>query len=85
MNDFEKLERVIFKAENYVAPNHTSMGGMWTVDLYQKGDLFYRLMDEGSTSEIRYTNRLNVIRNYHNKLIFTLGDEKVLKEIAEMY
>ena len=50
---FNQIEYIVRKSENYVPRNYQTVGGMWTVDTYKKGDVTFQLMDEGYTSVIR--------------------------------
>lgn len=46
---FYKLYAIIRKPENYVPRDYQTIGGMWTVDTWRKGDVTLKIMDEGYT------------------------------------
>jgi hypothetical protein len=58
--------------ENYVPRNYQTIGGMWTVDTWQKNGITIQLEDEGYTKAI-LTDNLQVRLNYDNSLSFSKG------------
>lgn len=46
---FIKITQIVKQDENYVPREYQTVGGMWTVDTYKKGDVTVQLMDEGWT------------------------------------
>lgn len=53
--------------DNYVPRPYQTIGGMWTVDKWQKNNIFVLVMDEGYTTEIR-TLDIVITRYYNNEL-----------------
>ena len=49
----DRITQIVRSNENYVPRPHGTVGGMWTVDTWQVGDLTYQIMDEGWTSVLR--------------------------------
>ena len=49
---FDKVARVVRQQENYVPRQYKTVGGMWTVDTYKKGNVTLQVMDEGWTTRI---------------------------------
>jgi len=58
--------------ENYVPRDFQTIGGMWTVDTWQKNGITIQLEDEGYTKAI-LTDNLQVRLNYDNSLRFSKG------------
>jgi hypothetical protein len=57
---FQQIEKIIRKDSNYVPRNYKTVGGMWTVDTYKKGDITLQIMDEGWTSKI-FSDKISAI------------------------
>jgi hypothetical protein len=74
--NFGKIKDTVKTDENYVPRNFQTIGGMWTVDTWKKGDIIFQLMDEGYTSVIRAPG-LKVTDGYHG-IIFQEGGEDLL-------
>jgi hypothetical protein len=49
---FHQIEKTVRQKENYIPRNYKTVGGMWTVDTYKKGDVTLQVMDEGWTTRI---------------------------------
>ena len=49
MEIYKKVYDVLRREENYVPRDYQTIGGMWTVDTWRKGDVTLRIMDEGYT------------------------------------
>lgn len=49
---FYEIKRIVKTPQNYIPRDYQTVGGSWTVDCWQFGNVKYRLMDEGYTSEI---------------------------------
>ena len=67
--------------EHYVPRSHNTIGGMWTVDTWRKGDVVVQLLDEGYTTVISAPG-LRVVDSGHGT-VFELGAEEHLKTLAE--
>lgn len=49
---FKKIEKIVRTEKNYVPRNYQTVGGMWTIDTYKKGEVTLQVMDEGWTTRI---------------------------------
>ena len=66
----------------YVPRNYQTMGGMWTVDTYVRGEVRVQVQDEGYTTKLTAPG-LEVITGYNGKeyVTYVQGSE----EIASQY
>ncbi|RST57648.1 hypothetical protein D5F11_021550 [Siminovitchia terrae] len=49
---FNQIEKMVRQSAHYVPRNYKTVGGMWTVDTYKKGNVTLQIMDEGWTIKI---------------------------------
>ena len=80
--NFKTIREKIKKRENLIPRNFKTMGGMWTVDTYEKNGIRFQLMDEGYTSRIFVMDELDVCLDCNDNLKFYKGDENKLREVA---
>lgn len=52
MKTLDLIVKLVKTDENYVPRNHKTIGGMWTVDTWQKDNIVVRLLDEGYTTTV---------------------------------
>jgi hypothetical protein len=72
--------------EYYVPRDYKTMGGMWTVDTWKRGDITVRLMDEGYTTAVDAPG-LKVVTGYNGKNYTTYhegSEETVAKLLASI-
>jgi hypothetical protein len=82
---FCQIESIVKRSENYVPRNYQTIGGMWTVDTYRKGEVTYRTMDEGYTGVIRAEN-VEVVNGWKDgkpTIWFKCGGVKELQTVYE--
>lgn len=80
--NFDKIKNIIKTDENYVPRNFQTIGGMWTVDTWKKGDMIFQLMDEGYTSVIRAPGLKVTDSAYRGIITFQEGGEELLNFYA---
>ncbi|QJT70447.1 hypothetical protein [Microcystis phage MaeS] len=81
---FNQINNIVRQTIHYVPRNYKTVGGMWTVDTYKKGDVTLQVMDEGWTIRI-FTKHISAMdRAGHFEVERgTVEDfENVLKEIS---
>ena len=78
---FYSIQRIIKTNENYVPRPYQTIGGRWTVDTWQVGDVKYQIMDEGYTSVLSGMG-VRVIDDCSG-ITLKEGDEESLKKILE--
>ena len=83
MGSFDRVKSIVKKSENYIERKTPSIGGVWTVESWQKDDIIFSIMDEGYTERIYIRDTLDVIKRYDNRLVFKLGNYEDLNELAE--
>lgn len=83
MDSFIKIKSIIKKEENYVKRKSETIGGMWTVESWEKDDIVFSIMDEGYIERIYVKDTLEVIKRYDNRLVFKLGTYEDLVELEE--
>lgn len=57
---FSHIEKVVKTKENYIPRAYQTVGGIWTVDTYKKGEITLQVMDEGWSTRI-FTNKIDAI------------------------
>lgn len=67
--------------EHYIPRGYETMGGMWTIDMWRKGDVVVRLLDEGYTTIITAPG-LRVVDSGRGT-VFEQGTEADLIKLAE--
>jgi hypothetical protein len=82
---FNELVAKIKIKENFVPRDYKTIGGMWTVETWQKDDLKVQLMDEGYTLVLLKMNDENkvdwkIMRNGKDELFFENISEKEFQE-----
>lgn len=78
---FNQVEKIVRQEENYVPRTYKTVGGMWTVDTYKKGNVTLQLMDDGWTTRI-FSNDFSAIDSGGNFKI-EKGSLEDLKAILE--
>jgi hypothetical protein len=75
---FSDLRALVKQPTNYVPRDYQTIGGMWTVEKYQLGDVVLAIMDEGYTTQISIGNVI-AISDYsgHIRVISGTLDEFV--------
>ncbi len=84
-NIFNELVAKIKIKENFVPRDYKTIGGMWTVETWQKDDFKVQLMDEGYTLVLLKMNDENkvdwkIMRNGKDELFFENISEKDFQE-----
>lgn len=84
-NIFNELVAKIKIKENFVPRDYKTIGGMWTVETWQKDDFEVQLMDEGYTLVLLKMNDENkvdwkIMRNGQDELFFKNISEKDFQE-----
>ncbi len=61
-----EVSKRVKQEKNYIPRNYETVGGMWTVDRWEKNGVVYRLMDEGYTTRISCKESgLDVLETMH--------------------
>lgn len=81
MNAIQTIVDAVKKGEHYVPRGYETIGGMWAIDMWRKGDVVVRLLDEGYTTIITAPG-LRVIDSGHGT-VFEHGTEEDLIKLAE--
>ena len=81
MNTFDTIFHSIAQKENYVPRNYKTIGGMWTVDTWEKDGVKVQLMDEGYTRKI-YSDCVEVTFNEFNGMVFYKGSLEDLENFS---
>lgn len=81
---FDHVTNVIRQTVYYVPRNYKTVGGMWTVDTYKKGDMTVQIMDEGWTIKLITPNVIAVESGSNFEIEKgTISDfEKVLESVS---
>lgn len=58
---FFELKNQLKEQNNYIPRNYKTIGGMWTVETWQKDNLRLQIMDEGYTTVISFIQNDNVL------------------------
>jgi hypothetical protein len=53
---FNKVTSILMNRNYYVPRSYLTVGGIWTVDTYSKGDVTVQVMDEGWTIRLITSN-----------------------------
>jgi hypothetical protein len=80
---FDNLIGLIKQDEFYVPREYQTIGGMWTIDTWERDGVRYQLMDEGYTQVITADN-LKVVEGYIDGEIhikYEKGNEQMIKEL----
>ena len=80
---FWELHDCVRKDENYIPRDYQTVGGMWTVDTWKKGDLVLQLMDEGSTYVLTGPN-FQFINGFHGGTEHYNGKPKVIQKVGTL-
>jgi hypothetical protein len=85
-NNFNEVLAAIKKPEYFIPRNYQSIGGMWTVDTWQMGDVSIQLMDEGYTTVLQTTG-LRVVSGFNgeNYLHIEKGTPEALADLAKQF
>jgi hypothetical protein len=81
---FNQIEDIVRQTIHYEPRNYQTVGGMWTVDTYKKGDITLQVMDEGFTVRV-ITDKVSAMNRggYFEVSKGTVEDfEEVLKSIS---
>lgn len=81
MQAISTIVKAVKTGEHYVPRGYETMGGMWTIDMWRKGDVVVRLLDEGYTTIITAPG-LRVVDSGHGT-VFEQGTEEDLIKLAE--
>ena len=81
MNTFDTIFRSIAQKENYVPRNYKTIGGMWTIDTWEKNGIKVQLMDEGWTRKI-HSDCVEVTFNEFSGMVFYKGSLEDLEKIS---
>ncbi len=81
-NVFQQIILAVKQEKFYVPREYKTIGGMWTVDTWKRGDVTVQVMDEGYTTRI-IAPGLQVIDSYPNQITFQTGNESILNAIWE--
>ena len=80
MNTIQKIVDIVKTVEHYVPRGYKTIGGMWTVDMWRKGNVVVRLLDEGYTTIITAPG-LRVVDS-GNGTVFEQGTAEDLEKLA---
>lgn len=80
MDSFERIWQRVRQDRNLVPRDYQTMGGMWTVDTWQQGEVSVQLMDEGWTRRIRAPG-VDAIQSGLNEVTFFQGNGEELDRI----
>ena len=78
---FELVYSMVAQDANYQPRPYVTMGGMWTVDTWQRDDVTAQLMDEGWSRRLRAPG-LDVSQSGMNPVQFREGTQQLLQELA---
>ena len=81
MNTFDTIFSSVAQKENYVPRNYKTIGGMWTLDTWEKNGIKVQLMYEGYTRKI-ISDCVEVTFNEFNGMVFYKGNEQDLEKIS---
>ena len=86
MSHVDALIKAIRQPEFYVPRDYQTMGGMWTVDTWQRGDVTVRVMDEDYTTTVDAPG-LKVVTGYNGKEYtrYDQGDEQQVLTILDSF
>lgn len=81
-NPLNRLIECVKRDEFYCPRPYTTVGGMWTVDTWCRGDVTVQLMDEGYTILV-FAPGLKVVSGYSGKdyTFYSQGNESLVKEL----
>lgn len=86
MEHFNTLIGLIKQDEFYVPREYQTIGGMWTVDTWERNGVKYQLMDEGYT-QIITADGLEVVEGYLGgelgeiNIKYEKGNEQMVKDL----
>ncbi len=84
-NAFSKIwEAIRCDDKNYVPRSYKSIGGMWTVDTWEKDGVKAQLLDEGSTRKI-FSETIVCSENYYGEISFDKGTENDLFSLSQRF
>lgn len=81
-NNFYAITKAVKQPEYYVTRPYQTIGGMWTVDTWTRGDVTVQVMDEGYTTVIRSPG-LKVVFSAMNEITIEEGTEQDLSNLAK--
>lgn len=79
MTTIDSIVKIVKTGEHYVPRGYETIGGMWTVDMWQKNDVVVRLLDEGYTIIVTAPG-LRVVDS-GGKIKFEQGDAETLEQV----
>ena len=80
MSALHKLVKAVKQPEYYVPRDYKTIGGMWTVDTWQRGAVQVRLMDEGWTTAVDGPG-LSAVDSGSTGVMYEIGDEAVASQL----
>lgn len=86
MEHFNTLISLIKQDEFYVPREYKTIGGMWTIDTWERNGVRYQLMDEGYTQVIT-ADGLEVVEGYLGgelgeiNIKYEKGNEQMVKDL----
>ena len=84
-NAFSKIWCAIrYNDKNYVPRPYKSVGGVWTVDTWEKDGVKVQLLDEGSTKKI-CSETIICSENYNGEISFAKGGENELLSLSQRF
>lgn len=77
---FRSIVDSVKQDQFYVPREYKTIGGMWTVDTWKRGDVTVQVMDEGYTTRI-IAPGLQVTDSYPNSVLYQIGNEALLDAV----
>lgn len=85
-SNIDTLTKMVKQSEFYVPRQYQTIGGMWTTDTWQRGDVKVQVMDEGYTTVITAPG-LYVVSGYNSNTYveFREGDYGVIEQLIKQF